>query len=58
MNYVLVPGDKAANNVIVVRRLYYTKTKSNRSPYIFTLVQKVKHRLYKFHAFLNEAILS
>ena len=23
MNYVLVPADKAANNVLVVRRLYY-----------------------------------
>ena len=23
MNYVLVPADKAANNVVVVRRLYY-----------------------------------
>ena len=24
MNYVLVPADKAANNVVVVWRLYYT----------------------------------
>ena len=28
------------------------------SPYIFTLVQKVKHRVYKIHAFLNDAILA
>ena len=26
MNYVLVPADKAANNVVVVRRLYYINT--------------------------------
>ena len=33
------------------------KPSSNRSPYIFTLVQNVKHRVYKIRAFLNEAIL-
>ena len=26
MNYVLVPADKAANNVVVVSRLYYINT--------------------------------
>ena len=26
MNYVLVPADKAANNVVVVCRLYYINT--------------------------------
>ena len=26
MNYVLVPADKAANNVVVVWRLYYINT--------------------------------
>ena len=26
MNYILVPADKAANNVVVVWRLYYIKT--------------------------------
>ena len=35
----------------------YKKPSSNLSPYIFTLVHKVKHRLYKIHAFLNDAIL-
>ena len=30
---------------------------SNRSPYLFTLVQKVKYRAYKNYAFKNEAIL-
>ena len=35
---------------------YILKPSSNRSPYILTLVQKVKHRVYKIHAFLNEAI--
>ena len=33
------------------------KPSSNLSPYIFTLVQKVKHRVYKIHVFLSEAIL-
>ena len=33
------------------------KPNSNRSPNIIALVQKVKHRVYKIHAFLNEAIL-
>ena len=27
------------------------KLSSNLSPYVFTLVQKVKHRIYKIHAF-------
>ena len=27
------------------------KLTANRSPYIFTLVQKVKHRVYKIHVF-------
>ena len=26
MNYVLVPADRSANNVVVVRRLYYINT--------------------------------
>ena len=26
MNYILVPADKAASNVVVVRRLYYINT--------------------------------
>ena len=26
MNYVLVPADKAANNVVIVLRLYYINT--------------------------------
>ena len=33
------------------------KPSSNRSPYTFKLVQKVKHRVYKIHGFINEAIL-
>ena len=31
----------------------YWNPSSNRSPYIFTLVQKVKHRVYKIHAFFK-----
>ena len=34
------------------------KPNSNRSPYIFTLVQKMKHRVYKIYAFfLNDSVL-
>ena len=33
------------------------KPTANRSPNIFTLVQKVKHSVYKIHVFLSEAIL-
>ena len=36
--------------------VYKLRQSSNRSPYIFTLVQKVKSRAYKIHAFLNKAI--
>ena len=35
----------------------YTKTKFNWLPYILTLVKKVKHRVYKIHVSLSEAIL-
>ena len=34
---------------------YILRPSSSRSPYIFTLVQKVKHWVYKMHAFINEA---
>ena len=33
------------------------KPSSNPSHYIFTLIQKVKHRVFKICAFINEAIL-
>ena len=33
------------------------KLTANWSPYIFTLVQKEKHRVYTIHVFLSEAIL-
>ena len=33
------------------------KPTANWSPYIFTLVQKVKHRVYKIRVLLSEAIL-
>ena len=49
-----------ASNVDISNSLFLKcilKTSSNQSPYIFTLVQKVKHRVYKIHAFINEAIL-
>ena len=42
---------------ILQRQTYLLKPTSNRSPYIFMLVQKVKHRVYKMHAFLNNATL-
>ena len=44
-------------NCLNVYLQFILKPSSNRSPYIFTLVQKVKHRVYKIHAFENEAIL-
>ena len=37
--------------------LYILKPTVNWSPDIFTLVQKVKRRVYKSHVFLSEAIL-
>ena len=37
--------------------LHILKPTSNRSPYIFTLVQKVKHRVNKIQVILIEAIL-
>ena len=36
---------------------YILISTANWSPYIFTLVQKVKRRAYKVHVFLSEAIL-
>ena len=33
------------------------KASSNRTVYNVSLVQKMKHRVYKIHAFLNEANL-
>ena len=48
-------------NICTIPSLLYQPRRknpsSNRSPYIFTLVQKVKHRVYKIHALLNEAVL-
>ena len=37
--------------------LHILKATANWSPYIFTLVQKKKHWVYKIHVFLSEAIL-
>ena len=39
------------------KKKYILKPTSYRSPYIFTLVQKVNHRVYKIHVFLSEARL-
>ena len=36
--------------IIITFGLCILKPSSNRSLYIFTLVQKVKHRVYKIHA--------
>ena len=38
-------------------KIMYTKTKFQSVTLHFTPVQKVKHRVYKIHAFFNEAIL-
>ena len=45
------------NDVLLFCQVYILKPTSNRSTYIFTLVQKVKRRVYKIHIFLSEAIL-
>ena len=37
--------------------IFNRKPTANWSPYIFTLVQKVKHRVYKIHVFSSVAIL-
>ena len=37
--------------------IHIRKPSSNQSFYIFTLVQKVKHRVYKIHAFVNKAMI-
>ena len=39
------------------KHLHILKPTAKRSPYMFTLVQKVKRRVYKIHVFLSEAIL-
>ena len=50
---VLVQPDFEINEVLNS----ILKPTANWSPYIFTIVQKVKHRVYKIHVFLSEAIL-
>ena len=42
MNYVLVPADKAANNVVVVYRLYYNTLKREL---VDTNAYKLQHSL-------------
>ena len=54
IDYILL---KDQGRFRVVKNEHILKPSSDRSPYIFTLVQKVKHGVYKSHAFLNEAIL-
>ena len=45
-----IKGKLSANACIL-------KPTANWSPYIFTLVQEVKNRIYKIHVVLSEAIL-
>ena len=45
------------NAVNVTNIVYILKQTANWSLYICTLVQKVKHRVYKIHVFLSETIL-
>ena len=49
-------GPPAKRHLMVVWG-YILKPTANWSPYIFTLVQKVKRRVYKVHIFLSEGIL-
>ena len=48
MNYVLVPADKAANNVVVVCQLYYINTLKR---------ELVDTNAYKLQPFLSERVL-
>ena len=48
MNYVLVPADKAANNVVVVWRLYYINTLKR---------ELVDTNAYKLQPSLNERVI-
>ena len=56
-SYLPNSGNSLLHINIMVNIRYILNPSSNRSPYIFTLGQKVKHRVYKVHAILNEAIL-
>ena len=44
------------NNGCSIKTNTILKPSFNRSPYVFTIVQEVKHRVYEIHAFLNEAL--
>ena len=48
MNYVLVPADKAANNVVVVLRLYYINTLKR---------ELVNTNAYKLQPSLSEMVI-
>ena len=48
MNYVLVPADKAANNVVVVLQLYYINTLKR---------ELVDTNAYKFQPSLSERVI-
>ena len=49
MNYVLVPADKAANNVVVVWRLYYILNTLKR--------ELVETNAYKLQPSLSESVI-
>ena len=48
MNYVLVPADKAANNVVVVWRLYYINTLKR---------ELVDTNAYKLQSYLSKRVI-
>ena len=49
MKYVLVPADKAASDVVVVKRLYYVDTLKR---------ELIGNNTYKLYASLSEGLLS
>ena len=63
--YVIYPDWTKANYIKCTNRVimhlgqvdkiveYILKPTANWSPYIFTLIQKVKRRVYKIHVFLS-----
>ena len=53
LGFQSIPGRNKYINIIIyvsVLVTYILSPSYKRSPYIFTLVKKVTHRVYKFHA--------
>ena len=59
LNYCMyrINGVHRMRRLMCIFVISILKATANRSPYIFTLVQKVKRKEYKIHVFLREAKL-